>query len=987
MQSIYVTCLIVVVVQQPTVNSKHQQPEHGEGAPKFSCAIDEKVVPCNLPQGQLQDSGNITLEVSAGQTIKVSLQNISKHALSWHWESKDDTSKPAVTGKHREGAFVFLFQATDRHIGLATIHCRNDSGNILLRIKLCVKPTKRPSKPHLSILELEKGYAPDIVCKSEGSPVPKIKWYKDVNKSSVISEGRTTAKAASVESKLDSYGQKTVMCCASNPLGEECSLLYDYDLDRSDSSPPVVVIRGQTLLLSCTSTSSSSDWLFNGVEAHQVLLLSGERSKYLFLNSSDLVTSAEFSCKDRNRIKSTTINVLGKGFINVTGLNKVNNIKASEKSGFCFSTTVHSFPLADCHWFTPTGERVKCQGKEHVWEGVSTYTLCGQEPGAYRLQLENSDTSVTKNVSLCVTDSPTLKLSQNGTTVTCMTNSTHPWNLTWKSCQLTADCQNSSSWKEKPSKTAPELSSSGQYCHKRIESSIPSEDVRGQFLLCCFRNRAGAQCSDQILIESSPNTTFLLGVIVMLVVIVLLVTILLSYFVKKKKPVYQSQLQMIQMVGPSDNDYIYIDFKDFKYDLKWEFPRENLELGKELGSGAFGMVVHATAYGITKPGVSMQVAVKMLKDKHQTVEREALMSELKMLTYIGHHTNIVNLLGACTHSGPPYLIFQYCCNGDLLNYLKNNRESFYKCLADAITKDRFTSLYHNYQPKQSTSDYQHPVSPYVPMSPVKDQEFVALLSQNPTSMDISEADLGSVGGRTEMEEMLDDLQEEDLQVLTYGDLLCFSYQVAKGMEFLSTKNCIHRDLAARNVLLTRGRLVKIGDFGLARDIDNDSNYVVRGNARLPVKWMAPESIFKGMYTMQSDVWAYGILLWEIFSLGVTPYPGMKVDNTFYSLIERGFQMEQPYYASESVYRMMRRCWALEPQDRPCFSKLVVFMENELAEIEEKIYLNIGEQNNNSSIYQNTVAMVDDAEHLLMSQIESGTDEKATESLDSCVRET
>uniref|UniRef100_A0A3P9Q503 receptor protein-tyrosine kinase n=1 Tax=Poecilia reticulata TaxID=8081 RepID=A0A3P9Q503_POERE len=308
---------------------------------------------------------------------------------------------------------------------------------------------------------------------------------------------------------------------------------------------------------------------------------------------------------------------------------------------------------------------------------------------------------------------------------------------------------------------------------------------------------------------------------------------------------------MIQMVGPNDNDYIYINFKDFNYDKKWEFPRENLELGKELGSGAFGMVVQATAYGINKPGVSQQVAVKMLK---------ALMSELKMLTHIGQHANIVNLLGACTETGPVYLIFQYCCYGDLLNYLKKSGDRYHKSVTD-------------------------------------------------------------------MEQ----------QALTFDDLLSFAFQVAKGMEFLSAKNCIHRDLAARNVLVTKGRLVKIGDFGLARDIDNDSNYVVRGNVRLPVKWMAPESMFQGMYTMKSDVWAYGILLWEIFSLGVTPYPGVKVDHKFYSMIERGFKMECPYYANDSVYGIMCKCWALDPNNRPSFSKLVDFMSGQLMDMEEKIY--------------------------------------------------
>ncbi|KAG7487297.1 hypothetical protein MATL_G00021730 [Megalops atlanticus] len=303
----------------------------------------------------------------------------------------------------------------------------------------------------------------------------------------------------------------------------------------------------------------------------------------------------------------------------------------------------------------------------------------------------------------------------------------------------------------------------------------------------------------------------------LLLCITLLLTLILCY--SRKKPQYESQLRMLQMV---DNDYIYIDFKDFQYDRSWEFPRENLELGKELGSGAFGTVVEATAYGISKPGVSVQVAVKMLKEKHQAVEKEALMSELKMMTHIGSHVNIVNLLGACTDSDPVYLIFQYCAKGDLLNYLRSNRERFHQSLTDIFTKNRFSCLYHNFQSQHPHRDgptsFQ---SPYVPMVPMvsRETETEQLLGQNPSCLDTTDG----------IYEESDSSPDEELQVLTYDDLLSFSYQVAKGMEFLSSKNCIHRDLAARNVLVTQNRTVKIGDFGLARDIENDSNYVVRGN--------------------------------------------------------------------------------------------------------------------------------------------------------------
>lgn len=98
------------------------------------------------------------------------------------------------------------------------------------------------------------------------------------------------------------------------------------------------------------------------------------------------------------------------------------------------------------------------------------------------------------------------------------------------------------------------------------------------------------------------------------------------------------------------------------------------------------------------------------------------------------------------------------------------------------------------------------------------------------------------------------------------DLICYSFQVAKGMEFLSSRKCIHQDLAVQNILLADYNIVKICDFDLARHIYKDPDYVWNRDARLPLKWIAPEAIFDKSYTTQSDVWSFGILLWEILFL-------------------------------------------------------------------------------------------------------------------------
>lgn len=120
----------------------------------------------------------------------------------------------------------------------------------------------------------------------------------------------------------------------------------------------------------------------------------------------------------------------------------------------------------------------------------------------------------------------------------------------------------------------------------------------------------------------------------------------------------------------------------------------------------------------------------------------------------------------------------------------------------------------------------------------------------------------------------ENVDEKKNQVLTQKDLISYAYQIARGMDYLASRKCIHRDLAARNVLVSEDFVMKIADFGLARDIHSQDYYRKTTDGRLPVKWMSPESLFDKVYTSFSDCWSYGILLWEIMTLGATPYDKM-----------------------------------------------------------------------------------------------------------------
>nr|XP_045001873.1 tyrosine-protein kinase Fes/Fps isoform X3 [Jaculus jaculus] len=140
---------------------------------------------------------------------------------------------------------------------------------------------------------------------------------------------------------------------------------------------------------------------------------------------------------------------------------------------------------------------------------------------------------------------------------------------------------------------------------------------------------------------------------------------------------------------------------------------------------------------------------------------------------------------------------------------------------------------------------------------------------------------------------------------------------AAGMEYLESKCCIHRDLAARNCLVTEKNVLKISDFGMSRE-EADGIYAASGGLRqVPVKWTAPEALNYGRYSSESDVWSFGILLWETFSLGASPYPNLSNQQTR-EFVEKGGRLPCPELCPDAVFRLMEQCWAYEPGQRPSF---------------------------------------------------------------------
>ncbi|KAM9856039.1 platelet-derived growth factor receptor beta-like [Aulostomus maculatus] len=894
--------------------------------------------------------GGVCLELlpSSSEVLLPSSSNFTVVCSGWSqvsWRLPYDSQVEGVIVENQGSSSVLeLFNVTWRNSGRYT--CEEASSYQSRDIDIFI-PGQGPDEwfvpvgPGVVMKESEEDTIPCIV----SDPQLKVTLYERPGRKTV-----TVTKYEPGRGFTGHLNDTSYVCVAAHGDEERESQVYYVfsiivpkvmEVDLTVSSR--VLKQGEPLSVNCTVKDTEMvffSWDFPGKQKIEPLtdFLPNRIRSVLNISMVTLDDSGVYMCSVQETMqgqtveKNVTVKVLDRGYVYLRPSGET-NVSTLLHHTVELSVEIDAHPAPTVLW-TKDNQTVVTEttsvSTTHLigTRYVSTLTLVRvkmHQAGNYTAMISNEDDMEDVIFYLEVKAPPRItSLSEVGSkAVLCVSEGTPAPSVTWYTCHSSHKCSNwTSGWS----------SLSGASKDVSLQQNITEVEERGvtqvQSLLtlksltslsavrCEVKNSAGRRARDLRILSSSLLSQVAVLSVVLILVVIAIIFLIILILLWRKKPRYEVRWKVIESVSPDGQQYTYMDPTHLPYNSAWEIPRDNIIIGQVLGSGAFGRVVEATVSGLTQSNSTAKVAVKMVK--HNSGAVQSLMSELKVLVHLGPHLNIVNLLGACTRGGPVYLITEFCRHGDLVNYLQRNKHTF---------------LHSDTQNARDTD------GGYMDMNKQESAQYVAM--QELSYADIEPAVYETPYAPPEQQEAAS-LLLSDSPLLKLNDLLSFSYQVSQAMDFLSSKNCVHRDLAARNVLVCEGKLVKVCDFGLARDLLKDQDYIARGNTFLPVKWMSPESIFQNIYSSQSDVWSYGVLLWEIFSLGGSPYPDVPMTQEFYSALKRGHRMNQPDHAPNNIYDLMKQCWDEEPQSRPSFSSLVISLGNMMTDDYKKCYLRLQE---------------------------------------------
>lgn len=366
---------------------------------------------------------------------------------------------------------------------------------------------------------------------------------------------------------------------------------------------------------------------------------------------------------------------------------------------------------------------------------------------------------------------------------------------------------------------------------------------------------------------------------------------------------------------------------------QWEVDPDRVNLEEEIDEGAFGKVFKGILKGPCTPSLSSTfkasrsikgdnlctVAVKMLHDMGDSDQRRDFLDEIQLMKDVGSHRNIVNMVGCCTMQEPMFLLLEYVPCGSLLKYLRKHRGKMKENIGETPRGPYHSTYCETYTTnagisiKATKSDRIYVNAPGRQQEQTENIQLVSFSSQDPENINGDE-------NRGMNKDERDEEHNEDEESLTPGDLMAFAWQISQAMEYLANKGFIHRDLAARNVLVGEKKSAKVADFGLTRHVYEERVYQGKTNRKVPLKWMSIEAIFDQTFTTQSDVWSFGVVLWELVTLGGTPYP--TIDNKeLLRTLKDGYRMEQPDTCDNELYEIMMDCWKENPDQRPGFTQL------------------------------------------------------------------
>ncbi|XP_050328761.1 mast/stem cell growth factor receptor Kit [Bactrocera neohumeralis] len=331
----------------------------------------------------------------------------------------------------------------------------------------------------------------------------------------------------------------------------------------------------------------------------------------------------------------------------------------------------------------------------------------------------------------------------------------------------------------------------------------------------------------------------------------------------------------------------------------FEIPHSAIQIGPEIGEGAFGRVYKAVAVNIRRMRGSTVVAVKQLKKNPTSDEVGEFLSEIEMLKGVGTHHNIVSFFGCCTIRPPYLMIMEFVGRGDLLTYLRTVRQGSTK-----------------FKPNGDVASYTNRETAEQPKPKVKYIELKLSTQSVDSEYETERQPKTSVAETTYTIVEDEDYNETFEYILDHKELHNFALQIANGMRFLEEQEITHRDLAARNVLIDDRKTLKISDFGLSRH----GIYTNTKTRKLPLRWLSIEAIRDNIYSNKSDVWAYGVVLWEIGTLGASPYPTIS-NHELIPFLLSGKRLEKPEICTDQVYAIMMQCWDESAENRPTFEEL------------------------------------------------------------------